>query len=78
MPEFEYHALPWNIIFGTGSLNRLPRELEKLGLSKALVLSTPFQSDQAQGIVELLGDKAAGLFDQAVMHVPNETVEATI
>lgn len=76
MPEFEYYALPWNIIFGAGTLARLPEELHKRGLRRALVLSTPFQSEQAQGIVELLGDMAAGLFDQAVMHVPKPTLES--
>ena len=78
MPEFEYKALPWNIIFGVGVLKRLPEELDKMGLSRALVLSTPFQSEQASEIASLLGDRASGLFDQAVMHVPGETVKAAI
>ena len=73
--NFEYKALPWNIIFGADALSRLPQELDKLGYSRALVLVTPNQSEIGQEIVELLGDKAAGLFDQAMMHVPVETLE---
>ena len=73
--NFEYKALPWNIIFGAGALNRLPQELDKLGYSRALVLATPNQSDIGQEIVELLGDRAGGLFNQALMHVPVETLE---
>ncbi len=75
MTRFDYKTLPWNIIFGTGALARLPEELDKLGLSHALVLATPNQSEQGQEVVSLLGHRAVGLFDQAVMHVPIETVE---
>ncbi len=70
MHEFEFRALPWNIVFGAGSRARLPAELEKLGLHRALVLSTPNQAGDAQAIVDLLGERAAGLFSEALMHVP--------
>ena len=73
--NFRYKALPWNVIFGIGALSRLPEELDKLGYSRALVLTTPNQAEIGQQIVDLLGDKAVGLFDRAVMHVPVETVE---
>ena len=49
-----------------------------MGLSRALVLSTPNQSDDGLLVCDLLGDKAAGLFDQAVMHVPEATVQLAI
>ena len=78
MNHFEYKALPWNIVFGLGALAGLPVEMEKLGLSRALVLSTPNQAREGQEIVELLGESAVGLFDRAVMHVPIETVEDAI
>ena len=68
-------ALPWNVIFGAGALSRLPEELDKLGYSRALVLTTPNQAEIGQEIVGLLGDRAAGLFDRALMHVPVETLE---
>lgn len=76
--KFSYKALPWNIVFGAGALRQLPNELEKLGYSRALVLSTPQQTGQGQKIVDLLGVRAAGLFDQAVMHVPGVTVDQVI
>ena len=74
MLDFRYQALPWNIVFGAGSLERLPAELEKLGRSRALVLCTPPQATDARRVVELLGDACVGLYDQAVMHVPAGTV----
>lgn len=76
MIEFEYQALPWNIVFGVGSLSRLPEELEKLGLKRALVLTTPNQVADGKNVVGLLKGLAAGLFDQCVMHVPQYTVIA--
>lgn len=75
MLNFAYQALPWNIIFGIDALQQLPAQLNKMGLSRALVLTTPQQAEQGQQIVDLLGQRAVGLFDQAVMHVPVETVE---
>ena len=76
--NFEYRGLPWNIVFGHGSLASLPDRLAAMGLSRALVLSTPNQSDDGLLVCDLLGDKAAGLFDQAVMHVPETTVQLAI
>ena len=73
--NFQFAALPWNIIFAAGARKRLPEELAKLGYSRALVLTTPHQAGTGREIVEQLGDKAAGLFDQAMMHVPGETLD---
>jgi maleylacetate reductase len=45
-----------------------------LGAHKALVLCTPEQRASAEQVADLLGPRAAGIFDRAVMHVPIETV----
>ena len=76
--DFRYKALPWNIVFGAGARNSLPEELAKPGYSRALVLATPNQKETGQEIVKLLGDKAAGLFDRAKMHVPVETLNLAL
>lgn len=76
--EFAYSTLPWNILFGAGYLSRLPQELNNLGFSKALILTTHSGSKVGQETVRLLGQNAAGLFDQARMHVPIETVDRAI
>ena len=76
--DFRYKALPWNIIFGVGARNRLPEELAKLGYSRALVLATPIQKETGQELVKLLGDRAAGLFNRAKMHVPVETLNLAL
>jgi alcohol dehydrogenase class IV len=61
------------VIFGVGSLAQLGREIELLGATRALVLSTPQQRAQAEALAGQLGERAAGVFAEAVMHVPVET-----
>jgi maleylacetate reductase len=73
MKDFVYIGRPARVIFGMDSLKRLPEEVERLGARKALVLSTPEQRASAEQVAALLGDRAAGVFDRAVMHVPIET-----
>src|SRR5208282_5571196 len=76
MLRFIYQALPGRVIFGAGSLDRLRDEIQRLGASRALVLSTPEQRDQAQAVAQRLGSRATGVFDQAAMHVPIATANA--
>ena len=73
MKSFTYNGLPARVVFGAGSLRYLSREIEALGAKKALILSTPEQRASAEMIADLLGPRAAGVFDRAVMHVPIET-----
>jgi alcohol dehydrogenase class IV len=71
--RFSYNQLPGRVVFGNGALEELPREIERLGAKRALVLSTPEQRGQAEDIARRLGGRAAGIFARAVMHVPIET-----
>jgi maleylacetate reductase len=76
MRSFVYNQLPGRVVFGTGALDQLPREIELLGAKQALVLSTPGQKARAQGLADRLGSRCAGIFPHAVMHVPIETARA--
>ncbi|WP_114968273.1 maleylacetate reductase [Rhodoferax ferrireducens] len=73
MHEFIFNGQPSRVVFGVGALKHLPREIEALGATRALILSTPEQAKQAQAIADMLGNRAAGIFPRAVMHVPIET-----
>ena len=73
MKSFVYNGQPARVVFGAGSLQHLGREIDALGAKKALILSTPEQRASAEMIADLLGARAAGVFDRAVMHVPIET-----
>jgi alcohol dehydrogenase class IV len=73
MKSFSYTSLPSRVVFGPGALAQLGQEIDALGAGKALVLSTPEQRESAERVAALLGARAAGVFDRAVMHVPIET-----
>ena len=73
MNAFTYVAQPSRVIFGAGSLSLLGREMDLLGAKRALVLCTPEQVDAARRVAALLGERAAGIFAKAVMHVPIES-----
>jgi len=74
--SFVYNQLPGRVVFGVGALEELPREIELLGAKRALVLSTPEQEAQAADVARRLGERCAGIFARAVMHVPIETARA--
>ena len=73
MRSFAYTQLPGRVVFGVGALEELAREIERLGAKRALVLATPEQHAQAEDVARRLGDRCAGVFPRAVMHVPIET-----
>ena len=52
MLSFAYDMLPSRVVFGIGSLDKLPEEIERLGATRALVLSTPEQRKEGQQMVE--------------------------
>jgi maleylacetate reductase len=76
MRSFTYTQLPGRVVFGVGALDHLPREIELLGATRALVLSTPEQEAQAEDVAKRLGARRAGMFPRAVMHVPIEVARA--
>ncbi|MGW1786352.1 maleylacetate reductase [Streptomyces sp. NPDC002143] len=73
---FAYEALPMRVVFGAGSLARVPDEVERLGLRRVLILATPRGRELADRVAELLGHASAGVFDRAREHVPAEIAEA--
>lgn len=74
--SFVFDSLPGRVVFGEGCLATLAAEVEALGAERALVLCTPEQREVAERVSRQLGQRSAGIFDQAVMHVPIETARA--
>lgn len=80
MEAFEYKPNPGHVVFGRGSISKVPDQLRLLGLSKPLILSTPEQVGQAEGLsANLTGDiKAVGVFSEATMHTPIHVTEKAL
>ncbi|MCW6509262.1 maleylacetate reductase [Lichenifustis flavocetrariae] len=75
MEAFVYNAHPARVIFGSGTLRQLPTEVERLGLRRVLVLSTPQQEKDGRATAEAIGGRAAAVFAGATMHTPVEVTE---
>lgn len=78
MREFVFPGLATRVVFGHGTLAQVPDEVARLGHSRALVLATEQQAEQARALADRLGDRAAGVFAGAVMHTPVEVTERAL
>lgn len=76
MMNFVFSGLPSRVIFGAGSLAQLAEEVDRLGASRVLVLSTPGQRALADRVAAVLGQRCVGIHAGAVMHVPLACAEA--
>lgn len=76
--EFAFEMRMPRVVFGAGALAHLPRELDSLGVKRALVLCTPGQRSLGERTAALLGAQAAGVFAEAAMHVPADAARAAV
>jgi len=56
--------------FGAGLRHHVDDEMAVLGLTRALVLTTPQQADTGAEFAQRLGQRAVGMFAKAAMHTP--------
>jgi alcohol dehydrogenase class IV len=72
---FSFHA-PTKIIYGEGSLKETGKEMDGRGVHRALVVTdvTLKDSPMVKSLLTLLGDRAAGLYGEAVPDSSLETV----
>jgi alcohol dehydrogenase class IV len=63
------------VVFGRGTVAGTGEELDRLGATRALVLSTPGRSGLADRVADELGDRVAGRFAKAEMHTPLRVTE---
>lgn len=76
--SFTYSARPATVLFGSGKSAATAEAMERLGVSRAFVLSTPQQADDALAIAAELGGRAAGTFTRAAMHTPVTVSEEAV
>lgn len=78
MQEFVHTGRAARTVFGSGTLDRLPDEVRRLGCSRALLVTTPGRGETAQRARGVLGPLLAGHFDRAAMHTPVEVTEQAL
>jgi maleylacetate reductase len=76
MLEFVYEVMPSRVVFGAGALARVPEEVERLGIGRAMIVTGGSQRRAAEELVSRLGERAAGITDRVKQHVPLEIAEA--
>jgi maleylacetate reductase len=75
---FVYQGSPQRIVFGAGTRSKIGEEAARLGMKRALVISTPEQKDQAETIARQAGDVVVATFPGARMHTPVDVTEAAM
>ncbi|KAL2863785.1 uncharacterized protein BJX67DRAFT_374271 [Aspergillus lucknowensis] len=78
MDAFEYNANPGRVVFGSGTLQKLPDEIARLDKKAPLVLSTPQQVSHAERVKEVLKGQVAGIFTEATMHTPTHVTDKAV
>lgn len=78
MESFVYDALAQRVVFGAGARGNVADELDRLGASRAIVISTPGRAEMADEIAALLGAKCVGTLASAVLHTPVAVTEAAL
>jgi maleylacetate reductase len=67
---FTYEALAHRVVFGDGTRQRVGDEADRLGIRRALVLTTPAQQDDGERLGRTLAHRFAAIFPEAAMHTP--------
>jgi alcohol dehydrogenase class IV len=81
MNEFEYNVNPSRVIFGSGSVKKLPAEIKRLNVSRPLLVTTPGKSNytsQLSILIQAASITVAGTFPYAKQHTPTTVTEEAI
>jgi maleylacetate reductase len=73
--RFAFDNPPGRVVFGAGALSTLHEEVARLGLKRALLISTPGRNAWLDSVGASLGHSFAGKFDRAIPHVPKDVAD---
>jgi maleylacetate reductase len=72
---FTYEALPSRVVFGEGTMAGTADEADRLGIKRALVLTTSQQHADGSRLGRVIGHRLAAEFPEAAMHTPVAVTE---
>jgi alcohol dehydrogenase class IV len=72
---FAYTGLPTRVVFGPGRAAEVTDEVRRLGMRRALVLSTRGHRALAESVAARLGELGGGIYANAAMHTPVDVTE---
>lgn len=76
--SFTYVANPGRVVFGPGTISRLPDEVAILGLSRVMIITTEARAYLGMQASDLLQDKVVLLYPHAMMHTPWDVTETAL
>jgi alcohol dehydrogenase class IV len=79
IPSFQHATPAYRTFCGDRALAALPKELERLGCQRAVIVGGPWLADRPDALTaieEALGPRLAGRFDDVVEHSPIPSVES--
>jgi maleylacetate reductase len=76
MASFTYNALPGRVVFGAGTFERVPEEIDRLGAQRVLLIADRSGHSWAQQLVGRLGGRIVATISDVRPHVPIEDAEA--
>ena len=68
--RFALEPSPNRVVFGAGCFSQLGEEVERLGAQRVFLVGTPGRKPLLSRASDMLGPRAVGVFDAAVLHVP--------
>lgn len=72
--NFSYDTHEVRVVFGAGSVADVAGELDRCGMRKVMLLTTPGRPEDRKAVASLLGAQLAGVYAEARLHVPVEVV----
>ncbi|MGW5150634.1 maleylacetate reductase [Rhodococcus koreensis] len=76
--DFTHTGLPMRVLFGSGRIDSLADELDRLGLHRVMIICTPPQAEAGQQVADLAGPRAHSVYPHATMHVPVDVADAAV
>lgn len=76
--DFVHQSWRTRVLFGAGRRAQIAAEVQALGLSRVLVISTPGRASLGDAIAADLGPAAVAVLPAAQMHVPVESVDVAL
>jgi maleylacetate reductase len=75
MRSFVYDSLPGRVVFGAGSVERLPEEMDRLAARRAFLISDPAHGELIERLTASLGERVAAVYTDIEQHVPAEAAD---
>jgi maleylacetate reductase len=72
MKAFVHEQLPGRVVFGPGTFARLAEEVDRLGVTRVLLISDAAAKTTSDEAAEALGERVAARISEVHQHVPAE------